>query len=83
MITTILPNMIPMRDIKLISDGDRVFYELGYKINSNKIEYENNWIRTGKFKEILELRDWMENDIFLNELDYLEHHNFMIIKKGT
>lgn len=29
MITTILPNMIPMRDIKQISDGDRLFYELG------------------------------------------------------
>ena len=31
MITPILPNMIPMRDITQISEGDKLFYELGYK----------------------------------------------------
>jgi hypothetical protein len=51
MITTILPNMSPMRDIKQISDGDRLFYELGYKININK-GIEDNWVNIGKFKEI-------------------------------
>lgn len=52
MITGLLPNMIPMRDIKQISDGDRLFYELGYKIRTNEdLSYENNWIREGRFKE--------------------------------
>lgn len=80
MITTILPNMSPMRDIKQISDGDRLFYELGYKININK-GIENNWVREGRFKEIENVKDIIENDNRINDIDYLNHHNFMIIKK--
>lgn len=80
MITPILPNMIPMRDIKQISDGDRLFYELGHKIRMD-MGYENNWVREGRFKEIDNVDEFLEGDKFLSELEYLEHHNFMLIKK--
>ena len=70
-----------MRDIKQISDGDRLFYELGHKIIMMDMSYENNWIREGKFKEIEDVKDFIETDKFLSELEYLEHHNFMLIKK--
>ena len=81
MITPILPNMIPMRDIKQISDGDRLFYELGHKIRMMDMSYENNWVREGRFKEIDNVDEFLEGDKFLSELEYLEHHNFMLIKK--
>jgi hypothetical protein len=81
MITSILPNMILMRDINQISDGDKLFYELGYKINANNLSFENNWIREGKFKEIENVKEFIEGDKFLSNLEYLEHHNFMLIKK--
>jgi hypothetical protein len=81
MITPILPNMIPMRDIKQISDGDRLFYELGHKIRVMDMSYENNWISEGKFKEIENVDEFLEGDKFLSNLEYLEHHNFMLIKK--
>ena len=81
MITSILPNMILMRDINQISDGDKLFYEMGYKINVKNLSYENNWIREGKFKEIENVKEFIEGDKFLSNLEYLEHHNFMLIKK--
>ena len=83
MITPILPNMIPMRDIKQISEGDRLFYELGHKIRIMDFSYENNWVREGKFKEIKNIKEFIESDSdkLLSNLEYLEHHNFMIIKK--
>jgi hypothetical protein len=80
MITGILPNMIPMRDINKISDGDRLFYELGHKIRSDFPNHPNNWIREGRFNEILNVKKFIEKDELLSNLDYLEHHNFMIIK---
>lgn len=63
-----------MRDIKQISDGDRLFYELGHK-------FDNHWVRLGKFKEVENVKEFVENDKFLSNLEYLEHHNFMLIKK--
>jgi len=80
MITRILPNMIPMRDIKKISEGDRLFYELGYKKNWENPHYGDNWVGEGKFKEIENIKEFLEGDKFLTNLEYLEHHNFMIIK---
>ena len=82
MITPILPNMIPLENIKDISEGDRLFYELGYKIHWDKPNSEWNWIRTGRFKEIEDVKHMIENDEFLIESDikYIKHHNFMLIK---
>jgi hypothetical protein len=83
MTTNILPNMIPMRDINDISEGDRLFYELGYKKDANKPNSEGNWIHTGKFKEIEDVKSFLEGDKNLNLLAYLNHHNFMVIKKES
>ena len=72
-------NMIPMRDISTISKGDRLFYELGYKKNV-KLAFGDNWIGEGKFKEILDIDKYVKSDTHLTDLEYLEHHNFMLIK---
>lgn len=80
---SISPNMKPLRDVKTIEEGDKVYYELGRKINPNNVNYERNWIREGKFEEIRCVKHWLENDVFIGDKEYLEHHNFMIIKKGT
>ena len=81
MITPILPNMIPMRDIKQISDGDRLFYELGYKKRIMDISYVDNWVKEGIFREIENVKEFIETDKLLTEIEHLEHHNFMLIKK--
>jgi hypothetical protein len=82
MITPILPNMIPMRDIKQISEGDRLFYELGYKIDWTMTYDNNNWVRKGRFKEIEDVQKFVDGDKLLSDIEYLEHHNFMLIKKN-
>jgi len=83
MITTpILPNMIPMRDIKQISEGDRLFYELGYKIDWTMPYDNNNWVRKGIFKEIEDVKKFVDGDKQLSDIEYLEHHNFMLIKNN-
>lgn len=81
MLHSIRPDMIPMRDIKQFSDGDRLFYELGHKIRVNDMSYVNNWIKTGQFQEIENPKDFLCDDKLLSKIDYLEHHNFMLIKK--
>ena len=79
-ITPLLPNMVPMRDVKQISEGDRLFYELGHKITYD-MSYNNNWVREGRFKEIENVEEFIQGDKLLSEIEYLEHHNFMLIKK--
>jgi len=81
LITSILPNMVPMRDIKEISDGDKLFYQLGYKKRPHDLSYIDNWVRENRFKEIKNVKEFIETDKLLSEIEYLEHHNFMLIKK--
>lgn len=77
----ISPNMIRMLKISDIQSGDRLFYELGYK-KSLDGGYGNNWVRTGRFREVLNIPDMLENDKLLSNNEYLIHHNFMILKNG-
>lgn len=79
-IIPIHPKMIPMRNIEIIEEGDRLFYELGYKRNLLDISYGDNWIRTGKFKEIDNVNEFIMNDKLIHNKEYLEHHNFMVLK---
>jgi len=74
------PDMKPMRDVKEFSDGDRLFYELGYKINHSS-GYGNNWVLTGKFQEVENPLEWLKGDDRFQEDGFIEHHNFMLIKK--
>lgn len=76
----ISPDMVPMRDISMISEGDRVFYEIGEKININKPNSKWNWIPSGQFKEIIDVKDFLAHDNRLSDPEYLDHHNFMLIK---
>ena len=90
--TKLLPDMIPMRDFSKISDGDRLFYEIGYiknrDIEEMKAEEEvyQNWVRTGDFKEVENVKefldgyDHLDGKILLENQKFLEHHNFMVIK---
>lgn len=81
MLHSIRPDMIPMRDIKQFSDGDRLFYEVGRKIELYG-GYGDNWIKTGQFQEIENTKDFLcDYNKLLSKVDYLEHHNFMLIKK--
>lgn len=73
--------MIPMRDISIIENGDKLFYELGYKIDDKKGVDEGNWVSTGNFKEVQDVALMLELDTRMKDLEYLEHHNFMLIKK--
>ena len=77
----ILKNMVKLQNVNQISEGDRLFYELGYKINSKVDSYENNWIKSGQFKEIDNVQEYILKDKMLLNKEYIEHHNFMIIKK--
>ena len=94
--TGILPNMIPLLDVNKFTDGDRLFYELGtYKptiVKSIKYKteigeeyyhtYNDIWTRSGNFKEIEEPLKFIESDPRFNDIEYLKHHNFMIIKSN-
>lgn len=76
----ILPNMIPMRDIKQISDGDRLFFEKGYKRNINYGIHDGNWVRTGEFLEIKDIKKFLTYTN-VHTMEEMIHHNFMLIKK--
>ncbi len=75
--TRILPNMTPMRDVSQIQDGDRLFYELGYKGGTEVVD---NWISTGEFMEITNVKKFIKNNKLVLDAEYLEHHNFMVVK---
>jgi len=45
------------------------------------MSYVDNWVSEGKFKEIENVKEFVETDKLLSEIEYLEHHNFMLIKK--
>ena len=74
------PDMKAMRNINDIAEGDKLFYELGFKLNIKLGVTGGNWIRTGKFKEVKDVKDMLVNDKRMVDIDYLEHHNFMLIK---
>jgi hypothetical protein len=78
--TGILPDMIPLLNKSDFQEGDRLFYELGYKIDKD-FGYGSNWVKTGKFKEVKDPLHMIENDTYLDKPDYIKHHNFMLIKK--
>ena len=77
-ITQIQPDMKPLLNKSQIVEGVKLYYELGYKIDSRKGNNNNsNWIRTGQFKEIEDPMDMKISDNGLDDLEYIKHHNFM------
>ena len=64
-----------------VNKEDRLFYELGHKINPNLPNSPQNWIRTGIFKEVYDVENFLsytpndlDDDIIRN------HHNFHVLK---
>ena len=71
-----LKDAVMIADKSDIKEGCRVFYELGEWFDKqNKLQF-----RFGYFKEIENVTQWLKSDLRLNDLDYLIHHNFMILK---
>jgi len=84
LINTTIPialNMIPMRNINQISKNDRLFYELRFKKNMMDIDIVGNWVSSGRFKEVINIENWIKHDERNADIAYLEHHNFMLIKE--
>jgi hypothetical protein len=77
MITPILPTMRKVNDISEVSYDDLLFYELGHYSNlySNRV-----WIREGQFQQIENVEEFIKKDKRLLEKEFLDHHNFMVIK---
>lgn len=90
MITTgRLKGMMVVVEPSQIEEGDRLFYEYGYYTTPNGEQFEEkDWVKTGKFKEILNVMEFKKNlELELEnqgkeQFDrYCNHHNFMLIKK--
>lgn len=89
-----LKGMVVMTDLEEIEEGDRLFYELGHYVTESSILdpfkpfKEEDWLRIGKFKEILNVAEFKKNlkeELKIKGTEqfnrYCNHHNFMLIKK--
>ncbi len=75
-----IEGVIKVTDRSQIEIGKvRLFYELGNKID-NHLPLENNWLRSGIFKEIKDVEDMLDKDERFLNIEYLLHHNFVIKK---
>jgi hypothetical protein len=70
-----------------ITENCRLFYELGHykvlRLYTNRdglLCEELKWVREGVFKEIENIKEFIEMDKKLSEKEYIEHHNFVIIE---
>lgn len=76
----IQPDMVPMNNVNDYEIGDRLFFEEGFKLDPEK-GYGRNWIRTGQFIEGSDPERVIKNDERFHDIDFIKHHNFMLIKK--
>jgi len=54
-----------------------LYYERGYKRNIKLGVDGGNWIRTGKFIKIENPFELKEMDDRLDDVEYINHHNFV------
>lgn len=85
--TYIQPEMIKMTKKSDFSDGDKLFYELGYFSRSLKTSRgyfdgwdPDSWTRTGRFVQVDDPGLFIKSDYRFDYPEFIEHHNFMIIK---
>jgi len=76
----IQPDMVPMNNVNDYEIGDRLFFEEGFKLDMEK-GFDDNWIRTGQFIEVSDPERHIKNDKRLHSIDFIKHHNLMLIKK--
>ncbi len=69
-----------------ISDNSRLFYELGhyrvlrkYLDKDGDVVEEKEWVRTEIFKEIENVKSFLETDKRMSDREYIEHHNFVVV----
>jgi len=70
-------NFVKISHLSDIKTGDRLFYELGYYSDLN----QTRWIREGIFKEIENPINFISQNVDMDNSEYIQHHNFVIIKK--
>jgi hypothetical protein len=75
----IVPNSVKVTSISDIGENDRLFYELGTYTYTYKGRWRG-WTLSGEFKEIRDVRNMLIHDTRLNDIEYINHHNFCIIK---
>jgi len=71
-----------------ITDKSRLFYELGhykvlriYKDKCGNICEDKKWIGEGVFKEINNVSNFLKTDKRMEEKEFIEHHNFVVVHK--
>ena len=69
-------NVQTLKNINQLDVKARLFYEIGYKINYKLGVDNDNWVKTGYFKEIQNPIEYIGNDKRMVEECYLNHHNF-------
>lgn len=61
-----------------INEKTKLYYELGYKRNVNRMAVEDgNWIRTGKYEEVRNPIEFRDKEDRLDENWFLELNNFV------
>lgn len=61
-----------------INEKTKLYYELGYKRNVNRMAVEDgNWIRTGKYTEVRNPIEFRDIEDRLDETWFLELNNFV------
>lgn len=74
-----IDNARKVTSISDIKDNVRLFYEMGYYPTKNDVIKHTNFTRTGVFKEILDVKSFIEGDERLSDVEYINHHNFVIV----
>jgi hypothetical protein len=79
--------MIPFRDLAQYEEGDWLFWRIGKFVNVyiSEFEYEPTWVYTGEIKEADDSHNFFEqlksDPKFTNDPEWLNRHDFMILKK--
>lgn len=82
-----LKNAILVNLISDIQENDRLFYEEGYyhvirkyRDRAGYICEDKLWVKKGLFQEIKNVGQFLKEDIYLNNKEYIAHHNFIVVR---
>lgn len=76
--STVIYDVQKLNNKNQIKENTKLYYELGHKKNSRGGNDEDNWIRSGKFKEIKNPIEMRDEDTNMDNIEYIKHHNFFI-----
>jgi len=75
-----VPNVTAVTTRDEIRNCSRLFYELTSWRYFGIYRGGNEVVRTNKFKEVTNKEDFVERDNRLDDIEYINHHNFKYIK---